>query len=213
MASNSNVKGQDLTSCGVGCCGCNSTWAGICQTDIPECAPCTGTAPPQIPDSYCSNGRWIINSSYTGPLTISAPTLLLGDYSLPKENLLLFIGFGATLNITGAVTIREAVTSVLNEKEMKHLKDLGRYTRKQVTYMTVGSPSTLLGASMGKNVVFYVHSKRACQSPSAVTTGDVRTFSVSYRWATTCDTWWIMLVCILPSVLIAGLGGVVSAAL
>ena len=211
MTSISDVHNQDISLCGTGCCGCSSAWSATCYNNVPVCKACTGTPPPQISNSTCSNGRWVIQGSYTGSLLINGSVILVGDYYLPASKSLIFVGFKSQLNVTGKVTLREGVTMVLSDAEINTLRPLG-YLRYQVTYMTAGVAQSALGSSGGKGAVVYAHSRRKCLRPYVYVSGDSKTFTASFRYSTACNTWWIILLCCSPSIL-GFFGGIIAAVL
>jgi len=204
----SDVHAQYTTYCATGCCGCASSWNPTCFSDVPACQPCTGNPPHEFPNAPCSNGRWVVQGSQTGGLTVDGLVLLVGDYTLPTGSSLIIKGMSSQLNVTGKVLLREAVTLVLSDQELQVLKPLG-FFRQTMTYVTAGATQpTIYGSGGGSNAVVYAHSKRACMRPFATTSGDTRTFTVSVRYVNNCNTWWIIVLCCSPS-FIGVLAGVI----
>jgi hypothetical protein len=201
VPSNCLVSGQNTDACIDGCCGCNADWTNAgCASDVGACAACTGTAPTGAVSSGCSNGRWVIPGSFAGPLVIEGKVLIGGDYELRRGETIVFVGWDSQLNVTGKITMRGAVVMFVNDEQLKELKLIG-INRKLVTYMTAGVTQTLAGASTGKSVLFSAHTRRACQRPSATLSGDSATYSASLRWINACNTWWIILLCMSPTII------------
>lgn len=204
------MGGQVTSLCVSGCCGCNAAWlAKGCASDVPACAPCSGN-PPRAPGlnvtMACSNGRWVIPASYTGPLVIEGSALLGGDYTLPRDQVLVFVGWDAQLNVTGKATIRGSVVMYITEPQTRQLRLMGSLVRKSATYLTAGVTQTQAGSSVGRSVSFAAHTNRACQKPSAYPTGDSNIYTIGLRWNNTCNTWWIILLCVSPSII----GGLIA---
>jgi hypothetical protein len=106
------------------------------------------------------------------------------------------------LNVTGKATLREAITFYILDAEIKALKPLGTLLRKSVPFMVTGSGSSTIGS----NIISYTNARRKCNKPTVYTLGDARAYTASFRYLNTCNSWWIILVCVLPAVLGGFLG-------
>jgi len=148
----------------------------------------------------------VIPTSYVGPLVIQGRALVGGDYTLPRDEVLIFVGWDSQLNVSGKVSIRGSVVMYLTEPQQKELREIGSFNRKQFTYLTASIAQTQAGASVGRSTSFAAHPTRACQTPTSTVTGDSSTYSVSLRWRNSCNTWWIILLCVSPSII----GGLVA---
>lgn len=210
LPSTCDVSRQNAALCVSGCCGCNAEWQATgCVSDVPACAACTGQpvhAPGSNMELSCSNGRWVLPSSFTGPLVVQGRAIVGGDYTLPRDQVLIFVGWDAQLNVTGKASIRGSVVMYLTEPQARELRLIGSLNRKTVTYLTAGIAQTQPGSSVGRAISFSAHTNRACQKPYGTVTGDSTTYSVGLRWANTCNTWWIILLCVSPSIL----GGLIA---
>lgn len=209
-APNSTLTSQSINDCIEGCCGCASAWSSSpCLANPPSCKPCTGLPPREVP-YICSNGRWVVQGPYTGPLTVSGNVLLLGDYTVPVGAVTIFHGIESKLNVTGKVRVQEALTFVITEPDMTLLKTFGGLIRKQTVYMTAGVSQPVAGAIGGTHVRAAAQTKRQCLRPSTIVSGDTVTYTISYRYVNACNTWWIILLCFLPTIIGGLIGGLSS---
>lgn len=204
----SNVQNQSpsLAVCGSGCCGCNAVWAVGCSSNVSVCQPCTGVAPFEV-NTTCINGAWVVPNSYTGGLTVNGQVLINGDYILPPTNLLVFYGWNSALNVTGKATIQESVTIAVPDDQVSTLSNLGSYNKQTASYMNTGSVSSTSGSAI--NVV--ANTRQQCQIPRIYATGTASHYGASITNYNTCNTWWILVVSIVPPIAVGLLAGILPA--
>lgn len=210
----STLSGQTVTICAnSSCCGCQAAWttAASCTTEIATCANCTGSAPPEYPSATCSNGYYIIPSSFTGGLTINGKAAVMGDLTVPAGDMLGFVGFSSFLNVTGSVTLKSyAIVIAATDDDAAYLKAVGSRLFVSVSYMYVANPIRKAGTYTGYNSLVTVHTKRACKKPTATSSSagtDYNNWTVAISYGSSCNTWWIIVLSLAAPFLV-GLVGV-----
>jgi hypothetical protein len=141
----------------------------------------------------------VIQGPFSGGLVVEGKVLVVGDYELPRGNSLIFVGTDSQLNVTGKATLRDGVIIYLSDDEIKELKPLG-LLRQTMTYLIAGVKQTQLGSAGGKTTLLAAHSRRACLRPSTIASGDSVTYTTSLRYVNGCNSWWIILLCVSPSI-------------
>ena len=177
----------------------------MCQENVPPCSntSCT-TPPPRGPSSaVCKNGVWFVNGPYTGGLIVYGSVHISGDLSVPFDDPLIFVRLGnAFLNITGKATIRGGLTMVVTSADINTFKNMDRYSTYYSTIMVAGDASS----TPGSIITGTVNSVRACDRMITVISGAGGEYQIGIRYYTTCSTWWIILLCMLP-IIIGGVAG------
>lgn len=180
----------------------------MCRSNVATCSAleCASTPPRGPASSRCYNGVWYIDGSYTGGLIVTGNVQINGDLFVPSGAPFIFNGFGTSLlNVTGKATIRAGVTMVLTDADISLLKTAVRYSYTYRDLMVVsGSPST-----SGSAILASANHKRACNRMISAISSSSGTYQISMRYYSTCSTWWIILVCVLPSLLVGIIAGVV----
>lgn len=189
---------------------------GSCAAVISACANCTGSAPPEYPSSTCSNGYYIIPNSHTGGLTVTGKAAVLGDLTVPAGNALTFVGFSSFLNVTGSVSLKSyTILIAATDDDATYLKNVGSSLSVSVNYMYVASPVKKAGTFTGANSLITVHTRRACKKPTAASSSassDYNNWTASIRYASSCNTWWIIVASLSGPALIFIVGATCSIA-
>lgn len=148
-----------------------------------------------------------MRNSYTGPLTVNGSVLIMGDYTLPKTDLLVFNGWSSTLNVTGKATIQESITFFVTDAEVSTLNSLGTYTKHSVYYMTTKSGSSTSGSA----VRLVANARRHCNIPRINPNGNAYLYGASMNSFNNCNTGWILGVSIGVPLVVGLLAGLLPA--
>lgn len=129
----------------------------------------------------------------------------MGDLSIPAGEALIMVGFSSFLNVTGSMTMKSyGIVIAATEANRNELKTLGRYTPRTYTYMYVGNPIKRAGSFSGSNSLVAVHTEKGCKptATSSSASTDYTNWTVKMYYTSSCNTWWIVVVCFTPFYLV-----------
>jgi hypothetical protein len=198
------LRDQSFLLCGLECCGCNGNWSTTaCTTNVEQCgtATCSAPAPVGPQNAVCQGDTWYIPSGYSGSLIAQGAVQVMGNLDIGRNDVFITIGMSTSIAVNGKASILAFPIVYVTDSDIATLKQ-NRFAYNYQTILTTTDSTSTLPRALA------THARRHCLRPYGTLSGDVTSYQLGLRYRTTCSTWWIMLLCILPSVIGGLLAGI-----